>query len=155
MNKSNFILSAALLMAVFSFFASGCGRQGGSLDITSVVANPVITPAGGYVATSANVTMTCATPGAKIYYTTDESEGYRSYASKSTQRGHNGQFYQDRGGRDAHVLKSRRYIYVAGYPYPYMHYARCIYQIYQRWDRTECCFATLFVSIDHKHYYNH
>ncbi len=60
-------------MAVFSFFVSGCGQQGGSLDITSVVANPVISPSGGYVTTSTTVTMTCATPGAKIYYTTDES----------------------------------------------------------------------------------
>lgn len=38
---------------------------------TEVVADPVITPAAGYVKAGTEVTITCATEGAKIYYTTD------------------------------------------------------------------------------------
>lgn len=39
--------------------------------VTEVVADPVITPAAGYVKAGTEVTITCETEGAKIYYTTD------------------------------------------------------------------------------------
>lgn len=39
--------------------------------VTEVVADPVITPAAGYVKAGTEVTITCQTEGAKIYYTTD------------------------------------------------------------------------------------
>ena len=38
-----------------------------------VVATPVIDPAGGAVAPGTEITITCATEGATIYYTTDGS----------------------------------------------------------------------------------
>lgn len=39
--------------------------------VTEVVADPVIAPAAGYVKAGTEVTITCETEGAKIYYTTD------------------------------------------------------------------------------------
>lgn len=39
--------------------------------VTEVVADPVITPAAGYVKAGTEVTITCETEGAKIYYTID------------------------------------------------------------------------------------
>ena len=39
--------------------------------VTEVVADPVIAPAAGYVKAGTEVTITCQTEGAKIYYTTD------------------------------------------------------------------------------------
>lgn len=39
--------------------------------VTEVVAAPVITPTSGYVKAGTEVTITCETEGAKIYYTTD------------------------------------------------------------------------------------
>jgi LruC domain-containing protein len=39
-----------------------------------IVATPVISPKGGCFETAIRVTITCSTPGAKIYYTTDDTE---------------------------------------------------------------------------------
>ncbi|MBU6410290.1 MAG: chitobiase/beta-hexosaminidase C-terminal domain-containing protein, partial [Verrucomicrobia bacterium] len=51
-----------------AFFAAGIAPIG-----TPTVATPVFTPGGGSYATATNVVVTCGTPGAAIYYTTDGS----------------------------------------------------------------------------------
>ena len=47
--------------------------DGGAPPVTDKVATPVASPKGGSVATGTTVTLSCATDGAKIYYTTDGS----------------------------------------------------------------------------------
>ena len=47
--------------------------DGGTPPVTDKVATPVASPKGGSVAAGTTVTLSCATDGAKIYYTTDGS----------------------------------------------------------------------------------
>ncbi|MFA5104667.1 MAG: chitobiase/beta-hexosaminidase C-terminal domain-containing protein [Candidatus Margulisiibacteriota bacterium] len=53
---------------------SGCGKSGGSLDVYSIVEAPVFSPSAGTYTTTQEVTISCPTSGAAIYYTTDDSE---------------------------------------------------------------------------------
>ncbi len=73
-SKKNILLILTVL-AIFSFwFFCGCGQNGGSLDVYSVVEPPVFSPSSGTYTESQTVTISSPTPGAQIYYTTDDSE---------------------------------------------------------------------------------
>ena len=61
------------LVAIALLVLAGCGGGGGSTPPPTVVATPVISPAAGTYAAVQSVTITCATAGAAIHYTTDGS----------------------------------------------------------------------------------
>jgi hypothetical protein len=59
------------IIAMLVVAAAGCGGGGSNDNQTTTVATPVISPAGGTYATTQTATITCATAGATIRYTTD------------------------------------------------------------------------------------
>jgi hypothetical protein len=80
MTKKQAVLS--LLVASLVCFSAGCGGGGSSSSTppstptptpTPAAATPVFSPAGGTYSATQSVTITDATPGAAIYYTTDGS----------------------------------------------------------------------------------
>jgi hypothetical protein len=59
------------LLAAMLCAAAACGSSGGKGNDQQTVATPAFTPAGGTYAAPQTVTITCATAGATIRYTTD------------------------------------------------------------------------------------
>jgi Tol biopolymer transport system component len=69
--KRFFVAGILIGLSVLTGMA-GCGTGGGA-DGTEKVSKPVISPAEGWYSPPQEVTITCATEGAEIYYTTDGS----------------------------------------------------------------------------------
>ena len=67
-------IAAMVLFAGALTINSGCGKAGGSLDVYSIVEAPVFSPSAGTYASAQTVSISSQTPGATIYYTTDDSE---------------------------------------------------------------------------------
>lgn len=72
-NAVTYVSAAALFICAMAV-NSGCGKVGGSLDVFSVVEAPVFSPSAGTYTSSQSVSISSTTPGATIYYTTDDSE---------------------------------------------------------------------------------
>ena len=72
MSKKKMLLRSALLSLGLSLLFVGCSTPGGNAT-ESQVSTPTFSPAGGTFASNWSVTMSCATSGASIHYTTDNS----------------------------------------------------------------------------------